>query len=329
MGRKDKSSLRENLRQTPSIIWHGLISFEAAFGERYVPDGEAAQKLMKIEFPRFLKHAGFDSDKIEWFAGLHENTRHKHIHFAFFEKEPSRFTPHKKGLYFTIKGQLAKYALERFKIRIEQRLTDISSEIKAARKELLDITKNLLFSPKSKIRYQSDIQDGLDKLIAVLPKSGRLSYDSANMEPFKPRINKIIDALIKTSKPLFEKFNAFSRRAKQKDSDTLKMLKSNKVDESEWNKYLVADKYLADLYRRLGNQILTSLKGAKGKERFSKGRLAKKHIRRRTLQNVFSYVLKLNSEFEQAAVETFDDFLRRLDEEKEKNQEEIFEYEMK
>jgi len=327
MKQKDKAALRKSLRKTESVIWFGLISFEEMFGKRYIPDCEDAYRLMKIEFPRFLKNAGFDPEKIEWFAGLHENTLYRHIHYSFYEKEPSRYSAHKSGLHFA-KGPLSNRAFERFKICIEQRLTDISSEIKIARKEILDITKNLLFSPQSTLRYQTDIQERLDKLLTAMPACGRTSYDSENMKPLKPLVNKIIDGLIKINKPLYEKFNGFSKRANQKDTDTLKMLKASKIDEAEWGGYLVADKYLTDLYRRLGNQIIASVKGIKGNERTTQNRLANKRIRRRTLKSLISYALKLNSDFERDAAEALSEFMRKLDRVKEKNQEENYQYEM-
>lgn len=326
MSRKDKAELRKQLRATQSTIWHGIISFEEAFGNRHMASFEEAYRLLKIEFPRFLKSAGFDPDKIEWFAGLHENTQYRHIHYSFFEKEPSRYSERSNKPVFS-QGTISQRLIEQFKVRVEQRLTDISSEIKIARKELLDITKTLLFSPQSKIRYQTDIQNRLDKLLTALPMDGKLGYDSENMKHLKPQVNKIIDALFKTNKPLYKGFLDYCRQVKRKDADTLTMLKASKIKESEWGKYLIADKYLEDLYRRLGNQIINKVRNIKGKEKLTKNRLANKRIRRRTLANLVAYNMELNADFQRDATEAFEEFLRKLDEEKEKTQGEI-QYEM-
>lgn len=327
MNRKEKAELRKQLRSTESIIWHGIISFDEVFGKRYMANYDEAYRLMKTEFPRFLKSAGFDPDKIEWFAGLHENTRYRHIHYSFFEKEPSRFTAHRKGFNFVKKGQINQFAIEQFKIRVEQRLTDLSSEIKIARKELLDITKNLLFSPQSKIRYRQDMQERLDRLMTELPPDGKLGYDSENMKHMKPQVNKIIDALIKTNKPAYNAFIDFSRQVNRKDAETLTMLKASKIKESEWYKYLTADKTLKDLYCRLGNQIITKVRSIKKSEKLTKNRLANKRIRRRTLASLVVYSMELNTDFQRDAMEAFEEFLHKLDEEKEKTLTEI-QYEM-
>lgn len=327
MSRKDKAELRKALRGTQSVIWHGVISFEEHFGKRYVPTYEESYALMKKEFPRFLKSAGFDSDKIEWFAGLHENTRYRHIHYSFFEKEPSRYGANKKGLHFA-GGKISRLAFEQFKIRVEQSLTDISFEIKAARKELTDITKDLLFSPQSQIRYQSDIQERLDKLLAALPASGRLSYDSANMKHLQPQVKKIIDSLFKNNRPLYDKFVRFCTQVKQKDADTLNILKANKITEEKWSGYLTAGKTLDDVYRRLGNLVISHVRTAKAKERLTNNRTANKRIRRNTLRSLMASAMQLNADFERDATETFEEFLRKLDREREKTQGDNYEYEM-
>ena len=66
--------LQENLRNTNSPIWHGLISFEEVFGKEYCGTYEQAYELMKTEFNKFLKNANFNANNIKWFAGLHNNT---------------------------------------------------------------------------------------------------------------------------------------------------------------------------------------------------------------------------------------------------------------
>ena len=41
-----------------------------------------------IEFPKFFKKAALNPENITWFAGLHENTDNKHIHFSFRQNPP-------------------------------------------------------------------------------------------------------------------------------------------------------------------------------------------------------------------------------------------------
>jgi hypothetical protein len=303
--------LRRQLQQTPGSIWHGLISFEEAFGKRYCATVEQAQRMMTLEFPRFLKSAGFDPDKIIWFAGLHTNTDNMHIHFSFFEAEPSRYSERGKGLRYSA-GKIAARHFERFKIGIEQRLTDISSEIAASRKDLTGLTRDLLFSRTNKARYFDELQQRLNGLTLALPSSGRLAYDSENMRELKPQIKAAADCLIKSNPRLYYRFEDYCSRVKARDAKTLEMLKNSKIKKSDWPRYLIADKYLDDIYRRIGNQIIGSIRVIRNREAKTKNRLANKRIRRRTVLGIMEYALKLNSEIERDAMEAFKEYLARL-----------------
>ena len=79
---RGKQKLRQNLRKTKSIIWDCLLTFQPEFGQRYCNDYEQAYEMMKREMPRFLKDAGFKPDNITWFAALHTNKKHRHIHIS-------------------------------------------------------------------------------------------------------------------------------------------------------------------------------------------------------------------------------------------------------
>ena len=84
MSKKDIANVRKNLRETQSVIWSGVISFEEKFGLKWCNNFEQAYNLVKTELPKYFKRAGLKAENIEWFAGLHENTGNRHIHLLFF-----------------------------------------------------------------------------------------------------------------------------------------------------------------------------------------------------------------------------------------------------
>lgn len=316
LSKKERTELRNNLRTTQSTIWHGIISFEESFGKRYCNSYEQAQRLMAMELPKFFKSAGFDKDKIVWYAGLHENTDHRHIHFSFYESEPSTYRSNAKGLTYS-NGKIDKKHFDKFKISIEQRLTDITSEIKIARNDVTDLTRSLLFSNPNRNMHYDNLQRQLQNLAQNLPVEGRLSYDSQNMLSLKPVIKDIVNNVIKSNKSLYSKFEYFCAQVRDRDNNTLEILKSNKVKASECMQYLTADKYLEDIYRRLGNQIITAVRVIRGRERKAKRRLAVKHIRRKTVASLIEYSLRLDSAIESEADEAFRELLEKLEENKE------------
>lgn len=311
LDRRDRFELRKELQTTQSTIWHGIISFEEAFGKRYCADAEQAHRLMALEFPRFLKNAGFDPAKVTWYAGLHENTDNRHIHFSFHEREPSTYRSNTKGLVFK-NGKLDDRCFERFKVAAELRMTDITSLIAASRKELTDLTRNILFTRESKKWYHDDLQKMLRQFADILPRIGRVAYDSENMRELRPQVRQIVNNLIKSNSRVYYAFEDFCTQIRNKDAAILKVLKSSKVRESEWPKYMLADKLLDDVYKRLGNQIINAVRFIKNNEVITKNRKANKRQRRKTILAVMTYALKLDSEIEQEAMDCFAEYLEKL-----------------
>jgi hypothetical protein len=158
LSKPQQQVLKDKLRKTKSVIWFGVISFPEAFGQRYVSGTEEAARVMSMELPAFLKKAGFDPDNITWYAGLHENTSNKHIHFSFCENQPKRYRQRQKDdkRHFS-EGLIYQKFLDMFKVSIEQRLTDITSELKIARKEVMNVSRELLFSKESQTKYMWEL----------------------------------------------------------------------------------------------------------------------------------------------------------------------------
>lgn len=120
MNKKQIALTREHLRETESPIWAGVVSFEERFGLNWCNNFEQAKNIMQSELPKVFKRADLNPDNIEWFAGLHENTDHRHIHLVFFEKEPLRLTDHAKG--YSI-GLIPLFAMDEFKANMERSIS--------------------------------------------------------------------------------------------------------------------------------------------------------------------------------------------------------------
>jgi hypothetical protein len=301
-----------------------VLSFETEFGKKYMTTNEDAINLMQLEMPRFLKSAGLDPKNITWYAGLHENTQHKHIHFAFMENAPSRYTQRGNELTYS-KGLIYSGVLSRFKVSVEQRMTNITAELKVMRKTVTDIVGNTLFSKEFNQRQIEELQDSMLELTAQLPKEGRLSYNSENMAPLRPLVRKIVDCMIKSSPDVYEAFNKYTAALIRKDSQTKEMLIANKIDRKYWSKYLIEDKYLEDMYARLGNKVINAARVFKGKTKEVKGgsRLRWKWARKKTTAAVLSYCLRLNAEAEQYSLNAFREYMAQLKDEDENQKEEI------
>ena len=305
LNEKDISELRNRLRTTRSVIWHGVISFTEEFGSKYCDTYEKAYNLMKTEMPRFFKNAGLNPKNIIWYAGLHTNTDNKHIHFSFFENEPLRKFRDKEGVQYS-KGHIAIGVIRQFKKSIELKLLNLSSEIVLNRTSITNEFKKLertIFVKKIK------------ELIEILPLTGRMSYDSKEIEKFKKKIDNIVNAMIMTNASLRQKLNDFDYLVSKKDEEIRNINKRMKQDE---NKNLLKEKYKLDLYRRLGNIVLGVVKDIRKDQRKfdynTRKRTTQKRLEKAKRRALFKNCERLNYLSTQEVINAFQEFLHKLDE---------------
>lgn len=306
LNEEQTKDLRAKLRDTYSPIWHGVISFTEEFGNTYCDSYEKAQKMMSIEFPRFLKKAGLNPDNIIWFAGLHENTDNKHIHFSFFEEKPERTKQKKKGLYYS-DGFIPINAINSTKVAIELRLLNISSEVAAKRKLLTEELKKQ-FDAGAFVRK-------VKSLIYLLPKTGRLQYDSENLDSIRSEIDYVAYTIIKSNKALKEKVNALDDILTKRDKEIIKAYTRNN---NSYEDKLLRDKCFYDLNRRLGNIIIFFVKQIRDKQEKldyeTKNRLKLKRIEKAKRKIMLDRCMRLNDAVNREIVNTFQEYLQRLEE---------------
>lgn len=305
----EKDELKNNLSNTKSTIWHGLISFEESFGKKYCNSYEQAFSLMKLEFPKFLKNAGFKVDNIKWFAGLHQNTDHRHIHFSFYEKEPCKYRQGKKGLFFS-EGKINMMAVHKAKIDIELKLTSWNLEIKNDRNFLIEQTKDYF---QNKAFVSMKVKKSMKDLISILPKNSRLGYESENMKPLRKNIDNVVDLIIKQNPNIKNAYKNFINKISEKDEEIKLLCKSNKVD---YKKYLIYEKYYFDIYKRLGNLVVKSLLKLKIEETKNeyqtKNRLKQKRIKREQNNNLLKECIFLSKKIQEDAIQAFEEFEYKL-----------------
>ena len=306
MSKPELKELRNQLRETKSVIWHGVISFEEKFGNTYCATTEKAIAMMKVEMPKFFKNAKLNPNNIVWYAGLHENTDNKHIHFSFFEKSPQRI---KRGMEKPIfsDGHIKLEAINKAKTSMEIRLLDIPNEIYKNRQLLTHQIKENLSN--------GEFMKQVKILIGIVPTSGRISYDSENMRVYRPQNNKIISEIIKSDNELYDTYTKFERMLSKRDKEIIKIYSKLNLDYS--NK-LSRDKCITDLYRRLGNIVIQTAKTIRieqqKQDRNIKNRLVQKRIERRKRQILLKHCFGLNDMVNREIVNSFQDYLKRLEE---------------
>lgn len=298
--------LRNKLRETDSVIWHGVVSFPEDFGDEYCNSYEKAFALMKSELPKFFKNAELIPDNIEWFAALHENTDNKHIHFSFFEKSPLRYRQGSRFLAYS-DGLLPQKAINKAKISMELKLLNISSDIVANRKTLTQ-----------EMQRQIDLgayMNKIKKLIFILPTQGRLAYDSENMNELRPQIDTIVNLMIKTNPEIHKKYLTFESILNKRDNELKRAYTNIKIDYSD---KLLRDKYIQDLHRRLGNIVIHTAKDIKLAQAKlnieTTNRLKQKRYERLKRKILLNKCMNLNSAVDREIINCFQEYLNRLEE---------------
>ena len=306
MNKKQIALTREHLRETESVIWSGVVSFEERFGLNWCNNCEQAKNIMQSELPKFFKRAGLNPDNIEWFAGLHENTDNRHIHLIFFEKEPQRLTDHGKGYSM---GKLSCLAMDEFKANMELCATDFKAREIRIRTNLIK-EANEVFNEVSGLKLKSM----LVKLSNNFPPEGHLYYNSENMAHLQPQIDKISDYILKHNYRIKKEKSYFDDALKEKQDTIDKYCKRNGYKQTS----TIGDQMQKDLYRRIGGIVIKQALEVKKLE-FERTQLNAKYKmekarQRQKLSQLLDQCIYLNRLVEYEAIHSFQEFMRNLEE---------------
>lgn len=301
------AGIRKQLRETKSIIWSAVVSFEENFGLKWCNNFEQAQNILQSELPKFFKKAGLKADNMEWFAGLHENTDNRHIHLVFFEKESIRIKNNKKC--FSI-GKLSNKAITEFKANIELCATDFKA------REIL-IRKNIIKGFEEDLNGISSLKlkHKLIDLANQFPQEGTLFYASENMQHLKNKVDNITDYIINKNENIKVYKNDFDDIVSEKDNLLLSYAKRNGCTSPQES---VGEKMLTDLYRRIGNMVIQKAVELKKEEserlKFNAKNKIEKRLQKQKLLRMLDECLYLNEKVEYEIIKAFQDYQKKLSE---------------
>ncbi len=222
--------LKDKLANTQSIIWHGFISFDESLTENFSSQ-ENAIKFLNQTFGVFIERTHLKKDNICLYASLHEDTDHRHIHFAFFENEPKRRD--KNGvLGYTKKGLIDARAFDNYLVSADMHLSEHADEYYKARDKALDelkIIRKTQDTKKRNIKLNREIKNLLDKL----PKNGKLMYNSPNMAPYRGEIDRVADLIIQGNKEVSSAHFLMLKQFARIENEILELVKDNKLAYSD------------------------------------------------------------------------------------------------
>lgn len=241
-----KKEIDHCFHKNGNLCWDYVISLEDD-NEAYqlgLENTEQWLSAVKEFLPKMLKEYHIDYNNTLWWFDLHRNTEHPHIHLVFMEKNQTRsrgkLTPRemqnvKRHIYSSLsaRAMLKERTGKDYRTFFQEK--DMSLKELMTSIEKKDIKKN----PKLRDLYK------------VLPKTGRLQYNSCNMKQYQPMIKTIIDDLIQNDEDLKTAFNEYIRKLDQLEE----------VMNEEGNDVAtIKEAELEKFYSKVGNYILQNYK---------------------------------------------------------------------
>ena len=206
--------LRETLKTTESIIWHGVISPRKEVGDKMLASKEDAMAFMHANFDRFLRRTHLDPKNVEWYAGWHDDSASgiKHIQFAFFEKAPHLTA--RGGLAYTTRGCFKTSALANGLEQFEEYFSGHRDDVHIARDNLRKYMKEAT---------PADVKRGLARELLALAKDlpkvrGRAGYAHAAYAPYRARIDALVQKLVREVPAVRERYEALMQRVAEREA---------------------------------------------------------------------------------------------------------------
>ena len=248
-----------------SVYYQDVISFDADFlieQKLYDPVTDILDENRIRNASHKMMEQLFKDEQIEenngfWFASIHRNTEHIHIHFGTVEKENRRKLVEVKvdgETFYEPKGKRKQSTLDHMKTTFANSLVDRTSELS----RISNLRNNLVQEVKKEYLQSKEKQPNrevtlLQEIYNGLPSNKKdWTYGSKRM-PNETR-NKIdeLTGLLMKDNPIFNGY----KEAVDKESSFQKGL----YGESEREDKDYAKNQMKDMQKRMGNSLLKELK---------------------------------------------------------------------
>ncbi|MFC0290607.1 MobP2 family relaxase [Bombilactobacillus bombi] len=251
-------------QQNGSVMYQDVVSFDNQFLRKNgllddqnnlneVRLKEASKKMMETMFQEEdLRKTGY------WFASIHRNTQHVHIHFATVESQNTRKIV-QQGDYLEPKGKRRQATLDKMKGAFTHNLLDHSQQlqrISELRNDLVQEVKKDLQDPKTQ-----KVMQLTRELVQTLPPDqrywnyGAVAGDNPVKKAISPEARKLLDELTTELVADNPKYQDYLKLIKSESKFAQTVYGKSKRDSKDYAK----NKAL-DLQKRLGNSVLKELK---------------------------------------------------------------------
>lgn len=269
--------MKKRAKANKGNIWHGFISFNKENSYK-IDTPEKCMNFMKRVFGVVFDEMHVKREDFDLMCALHVDREiHYHIHFSFWEKTPKYIGVDGEKNYRR-KGTVPKRVIDNFAVRSGLFVEEEKEHLYNTRKEAIRALRGMTAIRKA-MTSSDEIKNEFIALAQSLPKEGRLSYGSKEMEPYRERVDKIVKLLLdydgearKADREFYEQLDklklkvgniigkpyAFTNK-NVKLEDMLNNLPKYHFNIDEKNIHII-EKVEADYKRRQGNLVLNLAK---------------------------------------------------------------------
>ena len=199
LSERDIASMKARLKENRGVIWHGFVSLGAEDSYK-IDSPEKCIRMVKQIFPTFFRDMKLNPRNVDLMCALHlDKPHHLHCHFVFWEKEP-KFKDAKSGqLVYRRQGKVRKDAIDKMFVRLGVFFSDKKEVLYKSRDEAIRDLKELL-GAKAFVYKPEDVKKEILSLARDIPQGGRVTYGSKDMEPYRARVDKIVQMLLLTDR---------------------------------------------------------------------------------------------------------------------------------
>lgn len=223
---EELAEIKEQLKNTKSHVWHGFISFDEQTSNKFQVQ-EQAMRFLKQHFNDFINHTHLDPNNICLVASLHRDTEHRHIHFSFFEKEPTHVDKNGKVGY-TTKGNFKQTVIDNWLVSANMAVGE-KDDYYNSRNAVISKLREMKASAGKEFTDQ-EMQLKLLSLARKFPKTGRLSYLSENMVGLRPEIDQLANFILCSNPEVKKMHQDFLRQLAARDKRVQGIKKDNKIE---------------------------------------------------------------------------------------------------
>lgn len=269
--------MKARLKKNEGHIFHGFISLNEEQSYK-IDTPEKCIELIRRTFPQFLSDAKFHKDNVDLMCALHlDRPHHLHIHFVFWEKEP-KYKSKDGSVRYRRHGKIDKKSIDNMFVRLGLYLSDSKDKVYKSRDKAIAELKELL-GVRAVMACDEQIKKEIISLAKDLPKTGRITYGSKDMESFRPRIDRIVRLLLGSDERAMKANRRFYKAVEDREREVKNICGErsvpsrkkgkpepverdlpnygNKIDE---NNIHVIEDLKADYKRRQGNLVLNLCK---------------------------------------------------------------------